>query len=769
MAKMRTYLLRTISNSAGETIPGATVAIYKLPEDTLADFYLLEDAVTLKDNPSTSDINGQVYGWLEIGHYRLEIVTESGTATQMYYSNHPDQSHLYGTASADDSFSIQNQDDDFARFAVDSNGTVTLGSGTAAPDVTIYRSGDFEVTLETDVIAQSLSQAGSAANSDGLDYVIRYNVEEEIESAIGTVTTDITEGFGSVDARFIVDEDLIAANGTAISELESDVTALSGTVTGHTSDIEDLQNRINSVEESTTDISYEWTNTATPGTGELGMVPQTNSYGSVTQFILGTSDLNGFTPAVSLVQIGDVVKIKDNSGTVSTNAIYEVTGVGTANDIDVDFLAGTDTGPDYGDVVTLIHVPTTDISNLATTTYVDTQDDLRLSKTGGSVTGEVEFVRPGNDQSGNLIIKGWDGTGSADILTVFHNSGTVPDAINYTGRTNSGNNIQNKNSVQTLIDSSVSSYLPLAGGTVTGATSFTNNVTTTKTLTNTAGTAILNKIESEVITFNNTAPKINAYFGTANLSNRAGLLINVPGDGPFSIASSSSYKPAMKVFAYDGGSPDTRMHTLTINARGEIVQESGYTTKINSTDKHFLTKSVIQEMIDEAVANVSSGSTFPIGSIVGWLVTSAPSGWAKLQGGRLSKSSYPDFASWVTSKSPVGFSVDAYYIYLPDWSGRYLGEYGGHLTNPLGTKKAYTTARPSGTSFTTNNTGAHTHTYGNSGGYGGGTTKSAYDARNSSNSYTTSSSGSHSHTITGGGDSQTRPDTVVVHWIIKIN
>ena len=768
MAKMRTYLFRTISNSVGETIPGATVAIYKLPEDTLADFYLQEDAVTLKDNPSTSDINGQIYGWLEIGHYRLEIVTESGTATQMYYSNHPDQSHLYGTASASDSFSIQNQDDDFARFAVDSNGTVTLGSGTAATDVTIYRSGDFEVTLETDVIAQSLSQAGSAANSDGLDYVIRYNVEEEIASAIGTVTTDITDGFGSVDSRFVVDEDLIAANGTAISELESNVSALSGTVTGHTSDIEDLQNRIDSVEESTTDISYEWTNTATPGTGELGMVPQTNSYGSVTQFILGTSDLNDFAPAVSLVQVGDVVKIRDNSGSVSTNAIYEVTGVGTANDIDVDFLAGTDTGPDYGDVITLIHVPTTDISNLATTTYVDTQDDLRLSKTGGSVTGEVEFVRPGNNQSGNLIIKGWDGTGSADILSVFHNSGTVPDAINYGGRTDSGSNVQNKNSVQTLIDSSVSSYLPLAGGTVTGQTTFTNNVTTTKTLTNTAGTAILSQIESGTITLTADAPQINAFNGTANLTNRAGLLINVGADSPLAVSSTSGHKTVIKVFGYDGASPNNRKHSLTINARGEIIQESGHTTQANSTAKHFITKSVIEEMISEAVASVSAGSTFPVGSIIGWLASNPPSGWAKLQGGTLTRSSYPAFATWVTSNPPVGFSLDATNIYLPDWSGRYLGEYGGHLNNPLGTKKGYTTARPSGTSFTTNQTGAHTHTYGNSDSHGGGPSKSAYDATNS-NSYTTSSSGNHSHTITGGGDAQTRPDTVIVHWIIKIN
>jgi hypothetical protein len=768
MAKMRTYLLRTISDSAGGVIPGATVAIYKLPEDTLADFYLQEDNVTLKDNPSTSDINGQIYGWLEIGTYRLEIVTESGTATQMYYSNHPDQSHLYGTVSADDSFSIQNQDDDFTRFAVDSNGTVTLGSGTATPDVTIYRSGDFEVTLETDVIAQSLSQAGSAANSDGLDYVIRYNVEEDIASAIGTVTTDITDGFGSVDARFVVDEDLIAANGTAISELESDVTALSGTVTGHTSDIEDLQNRINSVEESTTDISYEWTNTATPGTGELGMVPQTNSYGSVTQFILGTTDLNDYAPAVGLVQVGDVVKIRDNSGSVSTNAIYEVTGVGTANDIDVDFLAGTNTGPDYGDVVTLVHVPTTDISNLATTTYVDTQDDLRLSKTGGTVTGEVEFARSGNDQSGNLIIKGWDGSGTANILSVFHNSGTVPDAINYFGRTNSSSNLQNKSSVQALIDTSVSGYLPLTGGTVTGATSFTNNVTTTKSLTNTSGTAILNKIESDVITFNGTAPKIHAYAGTANLSNRAGLVINVNADGPLAISSSSSYKPAVKIFGYDGASSDSRKHSLTINARGEIIQESEYTTKANSTSNHFITKSVIEEMISEAVSSVSAGSTFPVGSIIGWLATSAPSGWAKLQGGSLTRSSYPAFASWVSTYSPVGFSLDSTRIYLPSWSGRYLGEWGGHLNAQLGTKKSYTTARPT-TAFTTNTTGAHTHTYGNSGQYGGGTTKSAYDARNSNNSYETSSNGSHSHSITGGGDGQTRPDTVVVHWIIKIN
>jgi len=86
---------------------------------------------------------------------------------------------------------------------------------------------------------------------------------------------------------------------------------------------------------------------------------------------------------------------------------------------------------------------------------------------------------------------------------------------------------------------------------------------------------------------------------------------------------------------------------------------------------------------------------------------------------------------------------------LPNWAGRYPVEYGGHAGNPLGTFLDPLTAAPK-TPFKT----AIAVPDGGTRGFSSAGSKNAY-------------SDSRSKIAIAGGDSTTRPLSVVVHYVIK--
>ena len=210
----------------------------------------------------------------------------------------------------------------------------------------------------------------------------------------------------------------------------------------------------------------------------------------------------------------------------------------------------------------------------------------------------------------------------------------------------------------------------------------------------------------------------------------------------------------------DENNPQTKIWNVVETNDTGAVPRSYVDEKVDGS------KTYTDEQIDEAktytdeqIAALPSASTgVPVGSIMIWMNSTAPDGWFKLQGGSFNVNTYPLLHAYL--ERTEGYTSGT----LPNWSGRYPGEYGNHITYGLGTKVDYETARPK-TPFTTDNPGSHKHRYGNNA-YGGGATNSAHDARNHSK-YESDSAGAHTHTITGGGDSTTRPRTVVVHYIIK--
>ena len=176
------------------------------------------------------------------------------------------------------------------------------------------------------------------------------------------------------------------------------------------------------------------------------------------------------------------------------------------------------------------------------------------------------------------------------------------------------------------------------------------------------------------------------------------------------------------VLSSNGGSPETKIYH---------VVESGEST------------AVPKSYVDEKVA--ASGGGVPVGSIMIWMNSSAPDGWFKLQGGSFDTSAYPQLHAYLQNTSGYTSGV------LPNWRGHYPGEYGSHLADSLGKKVEQRTAEPSGgapkSSASIPNGG--TRTFNGAGG------TSAY------------SDGTSKVTINEGWDSYTRPQTVIVHYIIK--
>ena len=172
------------------------------------------------------------------------------------------------------------------------------------------------------------------------------------------------------------------------------------------------------------------------------------------------------------------------------------------------------------------------------------------------------------------------------------------------------------------------------------------------------------------------------------------------------------------VLSSNGGSPETKIYNVV------EVGESGAVPK----------------------SYVDAKAGVPVGSIMIWMNSAVPDGWFKLQGGNFDINAYPLLHAYLQS-------TDNYVSgKLPDWKGHYPGEYGGHLSGvSLGKKLGQQTAQPSGgapKSTASIPTGA-TRTF---------------TATGNTNAY---SNGLGQVTIDSGWDTNTRPKTVVVHYIIK--
>jgi hypothetical protein len=156
----------------------------------------------------------------------------------------------------------------------------------------------------------------------------------------------------------------------------------------------------------------------------------------------------------------------------------------------------------------------------------------------------------------------------------------------------------------------------------------------------------------------------------------------------------------------------------------------------------------------------------PVGTILPWIHGTPPPGWLLCDGAAFSATAYPELAAMITTGK------------TPDLRGAYLRGAGasaagwGAAGNLPGASQGDSTKMPNAPfTATTDNQGAHTHTYISGWGDGSGIHGGAWAAGElgyRSHTNTTSSDGNHAHTVTvAGGDPETRPKSFFVNWILK--
>ena len=163
----------------------------------------------------------------------------------------------------------------------------------------------------------------------------------------------------------------------------------------------------------------------------------------------------------------------------------------------------------------------------------------------------------------------------------------------------------------------------------------------------------------------------------------------------------------------------------------------------------------LEKTIDEN-HKFTEENVMPVGSIIAWFATQPPKGWYMCNGSSFSGSQNPVLSALLGSNS------------TPNLKGRYLVMGGDDGLPTVRNQVPQSTALPTA-GFTTSSAGAHTHFIGTAGWSPSGTKTDNDTFRAKSggaSSKYTNEEGGHTHTI-GGGDTYTRPRSVVVNYIIK--
>lgn len=186
----------------------------------------------------------------------------------------------------------------------------------------------------------------------------------------------------------------------------------------------------------------------------------------------------------------------------------------------------------------------------------------------------------------------------------------------------------------------------------------------------------------------------------------------------------------------------------------------------------------------QSIADQLTMSGVPTGTVVAFAgpSSSVPDGWLICDGQDVSRTQYSSLFDVISVSHGIGDGVNTFN--LPDYRGRFLrgvdagvgrdpdasartsSGNNGNTGDDVGTVQGFATALPI-TPFTTSTTGNHTHSYSHMvqttavNVAGGGPHDIHYG------SGTTGSSGDHNHAISSGGDNETRPGNISVHYIIK--
>ena len=471
--------------------------------------------------------------------------------------------------------------------------------------------------------------------------------------------------------------------------------------------------------------------------GELYLntgVPEDVTYLSFAPF-----DLNGTPTKPALT--GDIVELVEGSGAFTTGEVsrYRITSGGDAQALTVEFLSGTNVF-EVDEILEVYIYPQND--ETASKEYVDSQDALlqgqindkadkddvdsslanKVNKDGDTFTNYLDFEAQGG---GARFFRGSDkyfsvwsfqvnetrcriDPGRDFKLTGYKDGDTTEQQLLWWDQANDAFHIS-RVADPTRDDHGISrgyankSYLKLSGGTLSGEL------------------------------------KLNGGDDTDNLS----IYANKSNDDSAITALNNSTLRLRTSPSGDHGDSSKRTH-LTMGVDG--------TTGAPITNIYHLSEPVQDDQPATKAyvdANAGGGGGVPVGSIMIWLHSTPPDGWFKLQGKTFAVADYPLLHAYLQQTNGYVSGV------LPDWEGRYPGEYGDHLAEAspaLGKKVGQKTAKPSGGAPKSTSNTVPT-----------GATRT-FNATGNTNAY---SAGQGRVTVGEGWDDVTRPPTVIVHYIIK--
>ena len=269
--------------------------------------------------------------------------------------------------------------------------------------------------------------------------------------------------------------------------------------------VETLTNKVNALEGSVIDAIWTFEeDDRIPRAGEFalraGTDVVTGDWASANQIIFNTVDFNGNTYTFEKIGVNDVIRCGAADG---TGAEYRVTSIVGTGYFSVEHLKSSPDAADEQEYA-FTFLSSFDPEGLATITYVDAQDDLKLNLTGGTLTNRLFFER--SSDGANMVISPNAGDVNSSIYAL--NGGyirmrsslsadlnnTVNTHITF-GRNPDTNQPQtniyhlqdpqeanwaaNKKYVDEQIagidipEPNLDAYLPLTGGTLTGTTRIT--------------------------------------------------------------------------------------------------------------------------------------------------------------------------------------------------------------------------------------------------------------------------------------------------------
>ena len=149
-------------------------------------------------------------------------------------------------------------------------------------------------------------------------------------------------------------------------------------------DVQTLENKVNSLEGNT--LEGVWTfeeDDRAPRTGEFALREVgavTSIFANATYIIINGTDAEGNTYTFAKANVNDIIRIR---GADESGAEYKITEIVGAGTFGIEHLRSTPEPADE-EPYTISFLSAFDPTGLATIDYVDAQDELKLSLTGGS-------------------------------------------------------------------------------------------------------------------------------------------------------------------------------------------------------------------------------------------------------------------------------------------------------------------------------------------------------------------------------------------------